>query len=124
MSVLLETTVGDLVIDLDIDGSPALSCNFLKLVKARYYTGVLIYNVQENRFCQLGGTIRCYFAKSIGCAYLFWFVLSHADKANLQNSIFFSKIQKEMELEGVPFTAWWMPHFKESKMSHTVPNVS
>ena len=54
MSVLLETALGDLVIDLDLEGSPLLSRNFLKLVKARYYTGVLIYNVQENRFCQLG----------------------------------------------------------------------
>lgn len=55
MSVLLETTLGDLVIDLDTEGSPALARNFLKLVKARYYTGCLIYNVLENRYCQMGG---------------------------------------------------------------------
>lgn len=54
MSVLLETSVGDLVLDLDVDGSPDLARNFLKLVKARYYTGVLVYNVQENRYCQTG----------------------------------------------------------------------
>eukprot|EP00536_Pseudo-nitzschia_multiseries_P011326 jgi/Psemu1/166600/gw1.379.41.1 len=54
MALLLETTIGDLVIDLDVDGSPALCKNVLKLAKARYYTGNLVYNVQPNRFCQLG----------------------------------------------------------------------
>jgi peptidyl-prolyl cis-trans isomerase-like 4 len=54
MALLLETTLGDLVIDLDIEGSPELCKNILKLAKARYYTSTLIYNVQPNRFCQLG----------------------------------------------------------------------
>lgn len=54
MALLLETTIGDLVIDLDTGGSPALCKNVLKLAKARYYTGNLVYNVQPNRFCQLG----------------------------------------------------------------------
>jgi len=50
----LETTLGDLVIDLDMDGSPELCKNVLKLAKARYYTSNLFYNVQPNRFCQVG----------------------------------------------------------------------
>lgn len=50
----METTLGDLVIDLDLDGSPALCKNVLKLAKARYYTSNLVYNVQPNRFCQVG----------------------------------------------------------------------
>ena len=54
MSVLLETTVGDIVIDLDIDNSPHLCSNLLKLAKARYYSNTLIYNVHHGRFCQLG----------------------------------------------------------------------
>jgi peptidyl-prolyl cis-trans isomerase-like 4 len=54
MALLLETTLGDLVIDLDVEGSPALCKNVLKLAKARYYTSTLIYNVQPKRFCQLG----------------------------------------------------------------------
>lgn len=54
MSILLETTVGDMVIDLDLHGSPNLCHNVLKLCKARYYTNTLIYNVQHNRFCQAG----------------------------------------------------------------------
>ncbi len=55
MSLLLETTFGDLVLDLDVDGSPALCKNILKLAKARYYTNALIYNIVPGKFCQLGG---------------------------------------------------------------------
>ena len=54
MALLLETTLGDLVIDLDVEGSPALCRNVLKLAEARYYTSTLVYNVQANRFCQCG----------------------------------------------------------------------
>ncbi len=42
------------MIDLDIEGSPEICKNVLKLAKARYFTSTLIYNVQPNRFCQLG----------------------------------------------------------------------
>jgi len=54
MSLLLETTVGNVTIDLDTDGSPHLVRNVLKLAKCRYYTNTLIYNVQPHRLCQLG----------------------------------------------------------------------
>ncbi|CAB9501172.1 trans isomerase-like 4 [Seminavis robusta] len=54
MALLLETTLGDLVIDLDVEGSPKLCENVLALAEARYYTQTLIYNIQVNRFCQLG----------------------------------------------------------------------
>ena len=35
MAVLLETSMGDLVIDLDLEGSSVICRNFLKLCKAR-----------------------------------------------------------------------------------------
>jgi len=57
MSVLLETSVGDLVIDLDVERSPLLSKNFVKLVKARYFTKTLFYNLQPNRFVQGGDPV-------------------------------------------------------------------
>ena len=50
----METTVGDVVVDLDVDGSPELCRNVLKLSMARYYTSSLVYNVQPSRFCQVG----------------------------------------------------------------------
>jgi peptidyl-prolyl cis-trans isomerase-like 4 len=49
MSILLETVWGDLVIDLDIQGSPLLARNLVKLVKARYYTQVLFHTVHPSR---------------------------------------------------------------------------
>ena len=55
MSILLETTFGDIVLDLDVDGSPALCKNILKLAKARYYTNTLIYNVVPGKYGQMGG---------------------------------------------------------------------
>jgi peptidyl-prolyl cis-trans isomerase-like 4 len=54
MALLLETIWGDLIIDLDIDGSPELCKNILKLAYARYYTNSLIFSVTSQRFCQLG----------------------------------------------------------------------
>jgi Peptidyl-prolyl cis-trans isomerase (rotamase) - cyclophilin family len=54
MSLLLETNLGDIVIDLDIQGSPLLCKNILKLTKSRYYTGTLVHTVVEGRYCQLG----------------------------------------------------------------------
>ncbi len=54
MSILLETSLGDITIDLDVDNSPKLCFNILKLAKARYYNQTLIYNVQPGRFCQMG----------------------------------------------------------------------
>ena len=55
MSVLVETTFGDITVDLDVDGSPALARNLLKLAAARMYTGSLFYNVVPGKYCQLGG---------------------------------------------------------------------
>lgn len=54
MALLVETVWGDLVIDLDIEGSPILARNILKLAKARFYTKTLVYRVVPNRFCQAG----------------------------------------------------------------------
>jgi peptidyl-prolyl cis-trans isomerase-like 4 len=55
MSVLIETNLGgDLVIDLDLKGSPLVCKNFLKLAKVRYYSSCLIYRVEPNRFFQTG----------------------------------------------------------------------
>lgn len=54
MSVLISTTVGDIVVDLRLTTAPSFSRNFLKLCKARYYDGHLFFNVIPNRFAQTG----------------------------------------------------------------------
>lgn len=54
MALLLETVWGDLVIDFDVEGSPHLCKNLLKLAKARYFTKCLIYDVSPAGFCRIG----------------------------------------------------------------------
>ena len=46
MSVLIETSRGDIVIDLYVDACPVACKNFLKLCKVKYYNFALFHNVQ------------------------------------------------------------------------------
>ncbi|KAF2090981.1 cyclophilin-like protein [Saccharata proteae CBS 121410] len=57
MSVLLETSVGEIVIDLLVDGAPRSCENFLKLCKLKYYNYSPIYDVQKNFSFQTGDPI-------------------------------------------------------------------
>ncbi|KAM8947398.1 peptidyl-prolyl cis-trans isomerase-like 4 isoform 2-T2 [Pelodytes ibericus] len=54
MAVLLETTLGDIVIDLYTEERPRASLNFLKLCKIKYYNYCLVHNVQVNFIIQAG----------------------------------------------------------------------
>ncbi|GAA5821084.1 hypothetical protein JCM10212_001142, partial [Sporobolomyces blumeae] len=54
MSVLFETSLGDIIVDLDTTRCPTLSLNFLKLAKAYYYNLVSFHNVVSNFICQTG----------------------------------------------------------------------
>ncbi len=47
MSVLVETSFGDLTIDLQTDKFPTASFNFLKLCKLKHYNNALFINVQK-----------------------------------------------------------------------------
>jgi hypothetical protein len=46
MSVVIETSVGDLVIDLYTDERPNCCKSFLKLCKIKYFHHCLIHNIQ------------------------------------------------------------------------------
>ncbi|KAG6089402.1 Peptidyl-prolyl cis-trans isomerase cyp6 [Claviceps sp. LM218 group G6] len=54
MSVLLETSAGDIVIDLLIEHAPKLCENFLKLCKIKYYNFSPVHSVQKNFSFQTG----------------------------------------------------------------------
>lgn len=54
MSVLLETSVGDITVDLFTDDCPKACENFLKLCKIKYYNGVTFHNIQHNMMAQSG----------------------------------------------------------------------
>ena len=54
MSVMLETSLGMLTIDLHVKACPNACKNFLKLCKVKYYNNVLLFNVQRNFIVQTG----------------------------------------------------------------------
>uniref|UniRef100_A0A8D0ECU8 Peptidyl-prolyl cis-trans isomerase n=1 Tax=Salvator merianae TaxID=96440 RepID=A0A8D0ECU8_SALMN len=54
MAVLLETTLGDLVVDLYAEERPRACLNFLKLCKIKYYNYCLIHNIQRDFIIQTG----------------------------------------------------------------------
>ncbi len=54
MSVLLITSVGDIVIDLYTKECPITTKNFLKLCKIKYYNNCLFYSVQKDYICESG----------------------------------------------------------------------
>jgi peptidyl-prolyl cis-trans isomerase-like 4 len=54
MSVLLDLSCGELVIDLFVDECPLACENFLKLCKHKFYHNCLLWNVQSNYIVQTG----------------------------------------------------------------------
>ncbi|XP_047083907.1 peptidyl-prolyl cis-trans isomerase CYP59-like [Lolium rigidum] len=54
MSVLIVTSVGELVVDLHTDLCPRTTDNFLKLCSIKYYNGCLFHNVQKDFLAQTG----------------------------------------------------------------------
>ncbi|MCJ1353039.1 MAG: Peptidyl-prolyl cis-trans isomerase cyp6 [Icmadophila ericetorum] len=54
MAVMLETSVGDIVIDLLVDYAPKSCENFLKLCKIKYYNFAPVHSVQKNFTFQTG----------------------------------------------------------------------
>lgn len=54
MAVLLETSFGDLVVDLFCDKTPKTANNFLKLCKMKYYNNNLFYSVEKDFIAQSG----------------------------------------------------------------------
>jgi len=54
MSVVIETTVGDITVDLFITHRPQTCKNFLKLCKIKYYNFCLFHSIQANFIAQTG----------------------------------------------------------------------
>ena len=75
MSVLIETTVGDLTIDLYTTVRPMTCQNFIKLAKTHYYNYSLIYNIKQNFCAQMGKSWK---AKHTDSSF---FIYTHGQKA-------------------------------------------
>ncbi|KAI8630054.1 cyclophilin-like protein [Xylariaceae sp. FL1651] len=66
MSVLLETSAGDIVIDLLTDYAPTECSNFLKLCKLKYYNFSPVHSIQQNFSFQTGDPLGPNSAESDG----------------------------------------------------------
>ena len=54
MSVLLETSFGDIVIDLFTKECPLTTKNFLKLCKIKYYNNCVFHHIEKDYLIQSG----------------------------------------------------------------------
>ncbi|XP_024086373.1 peptidyl-prolyl cis-trans isomerase-like 4 [Cimex lectularius] len=54
MAVVIETTLGDITVDLYTDERPQTCKNFLKLCKVKYYNFCLFHSIQANFIAQTG----------------------------------------------------------------------
>ena len=54
MSVLLQTSLGDIVIDLYTSHCPKTSLNFIKLCKVKHYNNALFYCIEKDFLVQVG----------------------------------------------------------------------
>ncbi|KAK8102170.1 Peptidyl-prolyl cis-trans isomerase cyp6 [Apiospora sp. TS-2023a] len=79
MSVLLETSLGDIVIDLLVDYAPKECENFLKLAKIKYYNFSPVHSVQQDFSFQSGDPLGPTAPSSDGGSSI-WGVLSGAAK--------------------------------------------
>lgn len=95
MSVLLETSAGDIVIDLLVDHAPKLCENFLKLCKLRYYNFSPVHSVQKNFSFQTGDPLGPLSTQSGGGSSV-WGLLSH-DPADRTFPAFFHPKLKHLE---------------------------
>lgn len=54
MSVLIETSIGDITVDLDVDQCPEHANNFLKLCKRKFYHGSIFINIEPESVAEVG----------------------------------------------------------------------
>ncbi|KAL7622693.1 Peptidyl-prolyl cis-trans isomerase-like 4 [Parahypoxylon ruwenzoriense] len=79
MSVLLETSAGDVVVDLLIDYAPKECENFLKLCKVKYYNFSPLHSIQQNFSFQTGDPLGPASASSDGGSSI-WGLISGPSK--------------------------------------------
>eukprot|EP00170_Pyropia_yezoensis_P001396 contig_6174_g1400 len=58
MSVLIETSLGDVVIDVDTVRAPVTAANFLALCTLKYYNNCIFHRVERDFIAQTGDPTR------------------------------------------------------------------
>ncbi|KAH8118779.1 cyclophilin-like protein, partial [Phellopilus nigrolimitatus] len=94
MSVLLETSLGDIVIDLEVEACPRTCENFLKLCKVYYFNLNAFFNVSKDFLAQTGDPT----ATGTGGESVWSYIAAQQGKASVQRY----------------FTPEIIPHFKHT----------
>ncbi|KAI1276792.1 cyclophilin-like protein [Xylaria sp. FL0933] len=81
MSVLLETSAGDIVIDLLVDYAPKECLNFLKLCKLKYYNFSPVHSIQQNFSFQTGDPLGPNSTESDGGSSVWGLLDGHSKKS-------------------------------------------
>ncbi|OIW23432.1 cyclophilin-like protein [Coniochaeta ligniaria NRRL 30616] len=92
MSVLLETSAGDIVIDLLVDYAPKMCENFLKLCKVKYYNFSPIHSIQKSFSFQTGDPLGPMSAESDGGTSI-WGLLSGSANEKTFPAFFHPKLK-------------------------------
>ncbi|KAL1894007.1 Peptidyl-prolyl cis-trans isomerase-like 4 [Sporothrix stenoceras] len=92
MSVLLETSKGDIVIDLLVDYAPKLCENFLKLCKINYYNYSPVHSIQKSFSFQTGDPLGPLSKQSDGGSSI-WGVLSKDPARRTFPALFHPKLK-------------------------------
>jgi len=115
MSVLLETTAGDLVIDLLVDYTPKLCENFLKLCKIKYFNFAPIHSIQKSFSFQTGDPLGPLSSESDGGSSI-WGVLS-GQKSQRTFPAFFHPKLKHAERGTVSMATAPMPSDPDTRVA-------
>ncbi|KAK3681276.1 cyclophilin-like domain-containing protein, partial [Podospora appendiculata] len=92
MSVLVETSAGDIVIDLLVDYAPKMSENFVKLCKVKYYNFAPIHSIQKSFSLQTGDPLGPMSAQSDGGTSI-WGLLSGDPRDKTFPALFHPKLK-------------------------------
>ena len=92
MSVLIETSAGDIVVDLLVEYVPKLCENFLKLCKIKYYNFSPIHSVQKDFSFQTGDPLGPLSTDSDGGTCI-WGLLSHESSGRTFPAPFHPKLK-------------------------------
>ena len=127
MSVIIETSLGDLEIDLFYEECPIASENFLKLAKAKYYNDLRFYEIHKNFLARTGdpshsGKGGCSFKglmdlfQNIDKKPSFISGIDYKEQVNSQNRYFNDEIRKDIKhnQKGLLVTSNKGPNMNES----------
>jgi peptidyl-prolyl cis-trans isomerase-like 4 len=98
MSVIIQTTIGEFVIDLLVDKCPKSSANFLKLAKLKYYHWTCCHSLQTDFVASFGDPTET--GKGGECAE---YLIDRECAMNRKSKLFHPEIKKDLYHDKIGF---------------------